>query len=812
MSDGVGAEAAARNRTVLPLILLFAGSGCAALIYEVVWFQLLGLVIGASAPSLGVLLGTFMGGLCLGSVLLWRVVSPRHHPLRVLACLELGIGVIGLALLYAMPAISGVYTTWAGSGIGGLIWRAAIAALSLLPPTILMGATLPAIARWVETAPQGVAQLGFLYGANIGGAVAGSLLAGFYLLRIYDATVATMTAAALNAAVAGASFGLARLNRYTAADGAHDARRPKSVFATQSWPIYVAIALSGFTALASQVIWTRHLSLLLGATVYTFALTLAVFLLGLGIGSAAGASLVRRVPARAALGVCQIALCATIGWAAYSIAEFLPYWPLDVTLPSAPSVTLQLDLMRAAWTVLPAALLWGASFPLALAAASRRQDSAQLVGGLYAANTVGAVAGALATSLVLVVWLGSRLTEQTLILVSAGSGMLMLAPFLSSRRPLRATAAAAAIVGAVALAYAVPELPRAFVAFGRFTPTRGIGADVVYVGEGRTADVAVSEQDDGTRTFHSAGKAQASSYPQDMRLQRMLGHLTTLAADTPESFLVVGLGAGITAGAVAIEPAAERVVIAEIEPLVADVASKYFREHNFGVLSNPKVEIRFDDGRHYLATTDETFDGITTDPLDPWVKGAATLYTREFWELVDAHLNPGGVVTAYVQFFETTEEAVKSEVATFFDVFPNGAVFANTVQGMGYDAVLFARAGARPIDVDRIEERLRSLEYGPVRESLRQVRFRSAIDLLGTYAGHASDLSPWLEGATINRDRNLRLQYLAGRGLNAYDADGIFGNMMTGASELREELFIGSPERLEQLRQAIRAQRARSDR
>jgi spermidine synthase len=440
---------------------------------------------------------------------------------------------------------------------------------------------------------------------------------------------------------------------------------------------------------------------------------------------------------------------------------------------------------------------------------SRRQDPAQLVGGLYAANTVGAVAGALATSLILVASLGSRLTEQVLILVSACAGLSMLAPSISWQRPSRAIAAAAAIVGAVVLAYAVPELPREFVAFGRFTPTRGVGADVVYVGEGLSASVAVSEEGDGTRTFHSAGKAQASSHPQDMRLQRMLGHLTTLVADTPQSFLVIGLGAGITAGAVGIEPAAEHVVIAEIEPLVADVASAYFREQNFDVMSNRKVEIHFDDGRHYLATTEETFDGITTDPLDPWVKGAAALYTREFWELVDAHLNPGGVVTAYVQFFETTEEAVKSEVATFFDVFPDGAVFANTVQGMGYDAVLLARAGALPIDVDRIEERMRSPEYQPVLESLRQVGFRSAIDLLGTYAGHASDLSPWLEGAPINRDRNLRLQYLAGRGLNVYEADGIFDDMMSGAREPHEELFIGRPERLEQLRQAVRVQRER---
>ena len=196
---------------LVTLLLLFVGSGCAALIYEIVWFQLLQLVIGSSIVSLGVLLGTFMGGMCLGSLLLPRMVSARHHPLRVYAALELGIGIIGLLLLWGMPLISGVYTAWAGSGAGGLIVRGLIAAICLLPPTLLMGATLPAVARWVETTPQGVSWLGFFYGGNIAGAVLGCLAAGFYLLRVYDTSIATYVAVALNllvaslAAIAGAN-------------------------------------------------------------------------------------------------------------------------------------------------------------------------------------------------------------------------------------------------------------------------------------------------------------------------------------------------------------------------------------------------------------------------------------------------------------------------------------------------------------------------------------------------------------------------------------------------------------------------------
>src|SRR5215467_7769090 len=186
----------------LPLLLImFVGSGCSALIYEIVWFQLLELVIGSSTVSLGILLGTFMGGLCLGSFLFARVVSRHRHPLRVYAAMELCIGAIGLAILFGMPIVAGVYTAWAGAGIFGLIVRSLVAAVCLIPPTLLMGATLPAISRWVETTPRGVSWLGFFYGGNIGGAVLGSLVAGFYFLRVHDISVTTYVAVALNVGV-----------------------------------------------------------------------------------------------------------------------------------------------------------------------------------------------------------------------------------------------------------------------------------------------------------------------------------------------------------------------------------------------------------------------------------------------------------------------------------------------------------------------------------------------------------------------------------------------------------------------------------
>src|SRR5476651_2027587 len=204
-------------RRFLPgLFLLFIGSGCAALIYEIVWFQLLQLVIGSSSISLGILLGTFMGGMCLGSLLLSRMISARQHPLRVYALLELGIGVLGLLILVAMPLVGGIYTAWGGESVFGIIFRAVIAGICLLPPTCLMGATLPAISRWVRATPDGVAWLGFFYGGNIAGGVIGSLAAGFYLLRVFDVPTATAVAVAINLSVALIAAALASRTSYDA--------------------------------------------------------------------------------------------------------------------------------------------------------------------------------------------------------------------------------------------------------------------------------------------------------------------------------------------------------------------------------------------------------------------------------------------------------------------------------------------------------------------------------------------------------------------------------------------------------------------
>jgi spermidine synthase len=810
-TTGPAASPEAAQRWLPALLLLFVGSGCAALIYEVVWFQLLQLSIGSSAVSLGVLLGIYMGGMCLGSLLLPKYLNPKSHPLRVYALLEVGIAVFGVIVLFAVPIVGTIYTSIAGTGQVSLVLRALAAAICLLPPTLLMGATLPAIARWVETTPKGVSWLGYFYGGNLAGAVCGSLLAGFYLLRVFDMPTATGVAVALNLIVALLAVLVAARTPHTVITATtSDAPLAAAPAAPEvSRLVYIAIALSGMTALGSEVVWTRVLSLMFGATTYTFSLILAVFLVGLGIGSSLGSTMARNLTnPRIALGWCQLALCACLAWAAYQTGVSLPYWPINPSISTSLTYNFQLDLMRAIWVMLPGAILWGASFPLALAAvATRGQDSARLVGGVYAANTVGAILGATVISLALVGTVGSQKTQQILIGIAAMSGLLMLMPTTGEvRKPLTSTPVVVIGIALIAglLARSVPPIPWLLVAYGRYSATWVGQNEMVYVGEGVTASVAVTRTPNGVLNYHNAGKVQASSEPQDMRLQRMLGHITTLVPKNPNKVLVIGCGAGVTAGAVSIDPMVKDQTIAEIEPLVPRVVSTHFAEHNFNVVANPKVKVHLDDARHYLLTTNEKFDAITSDPLDPWVKGAATLYTREFFDVVKAHLNPGGVVTLFVQLYESSEAAVKSEIGTFLEAFPNGAVFANTVNGQGYDLVLFGQLEGGKINVDTVQARLSDPANAAIAKSLGEVGINSAIDLFGTYAGRRGDMKTWLSDAQINTDRNLKLQYLAGLGLNLYQSDAIYKAMIREA-KYPDDLFEGSPETLTALKAKIDA-------
>jgi spermidine synthase len=286
-----------------------------------------------------------------------------------------------------------------------------------------------------------------------------------------------------------------------------------------------------------------------------------------------------------------------------------------------------------------------------------------------------------------------------------------------------------------------------------------------------------------------------------MRLQRMLGHLPALVHPNPKSVLIVGFGAGVTAGTFVVHPGVERIVICEMEPLIPPTATKYFANENYNVMNDPRVKIVYDDARHFILTTREKFDIITSDPIHPWVKGSATLYSKEYFELVKQHLNPGGIVTQWVPLYESDLPTVKSEFATFFDAFPNGVVFGNE-NGGGYDSVALASAEPLRVDLDALDARMARPDHQRVAQSLQVVGFGSLGSLFGTYASQRSDLEPWLQGAEINRDGNLRLQYLAGMALNI-SMEGTIYNQILRYRKFPKNLFVGSEDRVRGLMTSI---------
>jgi spermidine synthase len=321
--------------------------------------------------------------------------------------------------------------------------------------------------------------------------------------------------------------------------------------------------------------------------------------------------------------------------------------------------------------------------------------------------------------------------------------------------------------------------------------------------------------------------------PKDMRLQRMLGHLSVLARSNPDDVkdvLVVACGAGVTAGSFIPYPNIKRITICDIEPLVPKVVTPMFGNANYHIVDgiakeNPhkvegkEVRVVYDDGRHYIRTLpkDKKFDIITSDPIDPWVKGCAALNTVEYYRMCKEHLKPGGVMSLWIPIYESNDETIKSVIATFFRVFPNGMIFSNDFDGKGYDAVLLGQVEPARIDLDKVHEILNSPDYSRVRESLLDVGFGAdtadmkwkpnvwgdeVVSLLATYAGRAADMGKWMENAQINTDRNLRLQYLAGLSLNSHIETEILNGILK-YYKFPEDMFSGSTQNVETMKMAL---------
>ena len=642
--------------------VLFVLSGMVSLAYEVAWARGLGLVVGSSLWASIAVVAAYMGGMALGSAVVARYAGRIGAHLRLYGLAEALAALAALATAPALALLTGVAAHLGAEPLAG--WGLPLAGRFLLSwaflavPTVAMGATLPLLVERVGSDPRLARRVSRLYAANTLGATAGVVLAGFVGLPLLGER-GTLTAAAIIGLLVALAAWLAeplvpRPGRAAPAAPARGAR---------GWLAFPL--LFGFVALGAELIWTRLLLLHLGSRVYAFALILAVYLAGVALGAAA-ARVWRGDPQRA-LAVCQAALAVAFalqvpGFAA--LGDILS-WVATVFRPTG-FASLQWSLAGAvALVLLPPTLLFGASFPLTVAAFPGRGGDAARTGTVGAANTLGGIVGTVAGPLLLVPLLGS---QGALLTFGACSGIA--AAILARGRAARALAGA----GVLAVAATAALAERGAVLRGSSAISDGV---IEMMQESAAGTVVVHRYEDARGVWRSLelnGVNVAGTSSELRAIQRLQGHLPLLLHDAPRRVLQIGFGSGGTAWAVARHPVTE-MVVAEISPEVLAVSTSLFGDVNHGVLADPRVRVIVNDGRNALLAMTEQFDAILSDSIHPVYAGNSALYTREYFELCRRRLAPGGVVSMWLPTYSLSTASYRGILRAFSEVFPGCAVW-----------------------------------------------------------------------------------------------------------------------------------------
>ncbi|HVR98883.1 MAG TPA: fused MFS/spermidine synthase, partial [Thermoanaerobaculia bacterium] len=703
------------------IALLLFGSGFCALVYQTAWLRMLRLIFGASTAASAAVLAIFMAGLGFGGLWLGRRADRHPSPLGFYAVLEGGIAVAAGLSPWLVGLIENLYIGLGGSDrlglAGGSAVRLLLAALVLGVPTFLMGGTLPAVARAVESsADAGRRRVGLLYAVNTLGAVLGTLLTTFFALEVLGIRKTVWVAALLNLLVALAARRMAL--RATTESAGEPVARDDAAAGAKMVPL--AAALVGFAFLLMELVWYRMLAPLLGGSSYTFGLILAVALLGIGFGGllySAGER--QRRPT-------LLAFASTCALEALLIA--LPFALGDrLALLAAllrPFSSAGFAALVAGWTVLtalvvlPAALVAGYQFPLLIALlGSGRERVGREVGVTYAANTVGAIVGSIAGGFGLLPLLSAPGTWRLVVLLLLG-----LAVVSAVRGVATASWRAAAVplaVGAVGLLLCLAPGPSAFwrhtpIGAGRFeTSWQGPNEmrdslhqrrrGIVWERDGVESSVALEGKYE--YAFLVNGKADGSARS-DSPTQVMGGLVGALLHPGPRRALVIGLGTGSTAGWLAQVPTMERVDVVELEPAIVDVA-RACSPVNQQALSNPKVHLAIGDGREVLLAGRGAYDIVFSEPSNPYRAGIASLFTADFYEAVRRRLRPGGMFLQWLQGYELDSQVVRTVYATLGSVFP--AVESWEVNSG--DLLLVATMEPVVHDLDRVRARAAAQPY-----------------------------------------------------------------------------------------------------
>ncbi|MDD5541620.1 MAG: fused MFS/spermidine synthase [Acidobacteriia bacterium] len=711
-------------------------SGATGLIYEILWMRLLGLVFGNSVYAITTAVCAFMSGLALGGYFWGRWVDRRSYPLLGYAALEVVVGLTALAVPTGLKIFQAVYFHFYPS-ISHSLWvlnaiRFVSAFTVLLVPTFFMGGTLPVLSRFFVRSRSEISQrLGGLYGLNTLGATLGTLVAGFYFVSHVPVRVSLWLTVALNLLIGWVALGIHKRITSIEDQGASEesAGDPVPVMALEptengedssSHPrrvrvLLAAFLVSGFVSLLYEIAWTRELTLVIGSSVYAFALILSVYLSGIALGSL----LFSRIFEKRRIDV------ALFGW-----VELLIGAGAFLTVPLYLKSFSMLLMLRRAFSenfgavifaqlfvcfvlLLLPTLLFGSTLPLVAKLATRRVSGlGRSIGLLYSANTVGCIFGSFLTGFILLSWLTARRTILLGVILNVLVGGVLLLE--DSWKRHRRTLAAAGLFGLFLIFVLAgnffynPRLQDAgvFIYADQFNKQRALPLerqlqteDLAFYREGLNANISVhtAENYAGLRTN---GKTDASNAG-DMSTQLLLGYLPALLHPHPQNALIIGLGSGSTASSVAQISSIRSLQVVEIEPAVLE-AAPFFDSINRRVYQDPRFHVVVDDARNYLLNTRDRFDLIISEPSNPWIAGIGNLYTAEFYEEAVARLNPDGIMCQWVQIYQLDPESLRMILRTFGESFPWMSMWRTT----SGDVLLLGARKPVPLDVTHLESQV----------------------------------------------------------------------------------------------------------
>ena len=763
-------------------IACFFLSGFAGLVYEICWIRTSALVFGSTTYALSTVLAVFFFGMAVGNWIFGRIGMRIRRPIRLYAILEISLGILAILSIRAFPAAEDVFgsiyrSLVAGGGLvspdttGLILLRVLLVSVILLPPTILMGGTLPLFCRQFVVSKSGIAgMVGLLYGINTLGAAAGAALTGFVLLPRIGVTMSIVAAAAVNLVAALVAMSLKLESGEAEGPQADRAQRPDTADRPRAVIVAVLFFGTGLVALGAEIVWTRFLSLIVRNSVYTYSITLTVVLIGIVLGSLLASRLFdRRLPLAVVFGLFQIVAALLI-----LVLMWLPvsFWR-DMGEGWGPFLAL----------MLAPAVLSGASFPLAIRLIlDDPRRSSRIVGRMTAVNILGGILGSLLAGFYLLPVHGLAFSTQAVSLAGVVSGSLALL-CLDRRGPMfrRGALARTLVVPAALLVWLLlPRLANTDLPADYLAP-RGALVDFK---EGRGSTLAAVKKD-GSLNLHIDRLWQGKDLKSH---QIMAAHVPMMLAPDVRDVLVIGVGVGQTAARFLYHDI-EHLDCVDIEPEIFD-----FIDANFDTrwMRDPRTTLIADDGRSFSTHTDRRYDLVSIEVGQVFRPGVETFYTREFYGKVRGLLRPGGLVAQFVPIGFLEEPEFRAILATLLEVFPDAALWYNT-----NELLLIGGADAAPKLGPR---RLASLrENAVLREDLRWShwggearRLNRAPNFLAGFLASGGPLRALADGGRILEDDLPVLSYATRTAIAAGRRDARLARLIrTHLSPLSEALSPG---------------------